>query len=369
MSKSPQASKAAPSTAKVVEKPKRESLLSKLKDDAGGITRLPTLDEVLDEMNGKDDWEPRTGQHYYFSNILRCFREAWLKSKGWNCDHELKPDDCAICRFDAGKAQPGIGTENSIRRLYAEVLNYGRLDGPILNDVRFSVPITVEWVEEEESQKKPGKYIARNKKATVYLIGKTDTIIQGDNQRVIGFTELKTPIFMFPSNISKLTKALGTKRIPLSLAGILEPDNPSGVVYLPQLVQMAIGAKVLDLQGRRPELAVLQTVSRANYRDHIEVIVTPEEYSYLYDMALWWVREAHINLQFDEMPSPEFFTGKQCEYCSFQKACEAENRRTGELRVMHPTIPGIQARIEALHATEEKPTIAAPSKKGKKVEV
>jgi hypothetical protein len=333
--------------------PKRETLLSKLKDPAGGITRMPSIDEVLDEMNQLNDWEERTARldHFYFSGLFKCFRFDWYKSRKYPCNHGKPVNDCEVCRFDSGKSEAGVGTENSIRRLYATVLNYGRTDGPILNDIRFSIPIEVSWVEEEESQKKPGKYIARNKKATVYLVGKTDTVIQGDNQRVVGFTELKTPQSYFVvEKIKKVTESLGTKRVPLTIAGIQEDDNPRGIVSLPQVAQMAVGAFVLHKQGRTPDVAVLQTVSRANYREHIEVVVTPEEYGFLYDLALWWVREAHINRQFDSPPAPEFFTGYDCTYCPFSDECIKENKRTGQQRVIHPMVPGIDGRIKALHA-------------------
>ncbi len=337
---------------------KRETLLSKLKDEAGGISRMPTLDEVLDEVNAQNDYEARPNS-YHFSNLMRCFRWQWYKAKKVPCYHGQQPDECPTCRFDAGKAEPGVSTEDGIRRLYAKVLNWGRLDGPILNDVRFSIPIQVEWQEEEESEKKPGKYILRNRKTTVYLTGKSDTLIQGDNGRIIGFTEVKSPIFMFPKDITKKTNAFGTKRLPLTIAGIEEPDNPDGVVSLHQLTQAGVGMKVLEASGRAPETGLLQTISRANYRDHIEVVITPEEWNFLYEQAVWYVRENHINIQFDEPPAPEFFLGWECGYCPFQKACEDQNRRSGESRVIHPTVPGIQSRIEALHG-DKLPILKSP---------
>lgn len=334
---------------------------------------MPTLDEVLDEMNFRNESKERKERtertnHFYFSAVFHCFRFAWLKGRGHKCNHGLVVKDCEACRFDSGDSEPGVATEERLRAMYAEVLNYGKPDGPILNDVRFSVPIPVEWQEEEESQKKPGKYILRNKKSVAYLVGKSDTVIQGDNQRVVGFTELKTPRSYFVvDKITKLTRSLGTKRVPLTIAGIQEPQNPGGVMSLPQVAQLAIGAHVLRMQGRQPDLAVLQTVSRAKYREHLEVVVTPEEYEYLYTMALWWVREAHINNQFDEMPAPEFFTGYDCNVCPFSGACAEENKRTGQERVMHPIVPGIQARIEALHDVPEKTgVVAGVQKKGRK---
>jgi hypothetical protein len=350
---------------------KRETLLSKLKNEAGGISRMPTLDEVLDEITDADDYEQRPGA-YHFSNLMRCFRWQWYKQRGQPCGHGLPVKECKTCRFDGGKSEPGHAAEAGIRKVYAQVLNRGNPDGPILNDMRFSIPIEVTWVEEEESQKKPGKYIARNKKQTVYLTGKSDTLIQGDNGTIIGFTELKTPANeFFPKKITKKTEAYGTKRLPLTLAGIQEPDNPDGCVSLHQLTQAGVGMKVLEVNGRKPETGVLQTVSRSNWRDHIEVVLTPEEWSFLYDLAVWYVKEMHINAQFDEPPAPEFFLGWECGFCSYAGACAEENKRTGQDRVIHPTVPGIQGRIEALHG--EKPATdvagsqeAKPARKGGK---
>lgn len=328
---------------------KREPLYRRLKNEAGGFSRMPSLDEMLDEISENDDYETRPGS-YHFSNLMRCFRWQWYKLKDTPCDCGVPIKQCKTHRFDAGKSKPGVAAEDGIRKLYADILNYGRHDGPILNDVRFSIPIEVTWVEEEESTKKPGKYIARNKKQTVYLTGKSDTLIQGDNGTIIGFTELKTPINeFFPKKITNLTEAYGTKRLPLTLAGIQEPDNPKGVVSLHQLTQAGVGMKVLELHGRKPEMGVLQTVSRSNWRDHIEVVITPEEWSFLYDLAVWYVKEAHINAQFDEPPAPEFFLGWECGYCPFNARCAAENKRSGQERVIHPTVPGLQGRIEALH--------------------
>lgn len=346
---------------------KRETLLSKLKDSAGGISRLPTLDEVLDEITDVDDYETKPNA-YHFSNLMRCFRWQHYKGNKRPCDHGLQVNECKVCRFDAGKSKPGVATEAGIRQLYAEILNHGKVEGPILNDMRFSIPIEVSWEEEEESEKKPGKYIVRNRKQVVVLSGKSDTIIQGDNGRIIGFTELKTPFTEnFSKEIKNLTKSYGTKRLPLTIAGI----KPEGVVSLNQLVQAAVGMKALELNSRAPETGVLQTVSRSNYRDHIEIVITPEEWNLLYDMAIWYVKELHIDMQFDEPPAPEFFLGWECGLCPFKAACAEENKRTDQQRVIHPIVPGLQGRLEALHVHKDaKPTIEAPkAKKARKAQV
>ncbi len=333
---------------------KQPSLISTLKDAAGGIVQVPSLDEVLDEIARLDTWQDKEN-HYYFSAVLKCFRRMWYEGRGVPCDHGLAIRECKICRFDPGKSEPGHATEQHIRALFSRVLNYGKPDGPVLNDVRFSVPVPVEWSYEEESQKKPGKYIVRTKQATVYIVGKSDTIIAGDNLTVKQFEENKSPIFSFPAKARRLSEKLGTKRIPLSLAGITEPDDPEGVVSLNQVTQLAIGCKILETRGTPPETAILRTVDRGNYRDHIEVVVTSEEWNFLYDLAIWWVKEHHSNLQFDEPPEPQFFAGYECKYCPVQKRCADDNRRLGQERVIHPVVPGISARIEALHAGKEEP--------------
>jgi len=337
-------------TAPVRQEPPHKPPAVPKRTEAGGIAEYPSLDEVLDEMNRRNTWKGKPGR-YYFSAMMKCFRQAWYKEKGIPCDCGKDPDQCPEHRFDAGKSEPGKSTEDGIRRMYAEVLNFGLVDGPILNDQRFSVPIDVEW--EDEVMDEAGKWRREKRRERVHIIGKSDLLVQGDNQSILAFTEIKSPISAFKRKMTDLTTAMGSKVVPLSVAGVTEPENPDGVCSLSQLVQLAIGVKVLKEQGRAPHTARLITVSRSQYRDHIEVLVSPEEIDHLYDLAVWWTTEHHVNLQFDEPPAPRFFEGWACRYCAFAKRCKDQAKKDGVALTMHPVVPGLQRRLDALHGPSE----------------
>lgn len=293
--------------------------------DAGGLAESLDIDAILEAFMAaeKRDWVPLPGR-YYFSKIANCFRKEWFKEKGYLCDHNVLPDDCETCRFDAGKAEPGHATEYWLQVLMEEVYTKGK-GGAVLKDLRISKSIPAG-------------------KETVYLSGKTDMMVMGDNMVVKEFTELKTAVFWKDSK-TQFGKKHG-KSVPLFMAGIEEPERTSGFANLNNAVQLAVGVQILRDNGITVEQASLIYMSRERYRDYLRILLSESDVKFLAEWADAWIVRHHQNLKSKTPPAPEFCMGYECRNCPFTKAC----KDAGGKRVISPEVVGINARLEAAYA-------------------
>ena len=327
------------------EQPAKPREWPSLRDEAGGVVTVPPISEVLERRHDAGRYESKRNNQFNASSFMTCFRMEWFRRRKLPCDHDLDPHDCMVCRFSRGKAMPGNATEDQLRQLLAEELNDGK-EGVVLNDLRFSEVVDVEWEEDDDGK-------VQVKQGQAVMVSKADPTIIGDNLRVLTQYEVKSPIKQFHSKFTNLTKQHGD-RVPLSIAGVDEPENKKGACSVHHLTQLAFTCHKLRQVGNTPKMAILLNVSRANFEDNIEVVITPDQNEHLYNLAKWWVVEAYINDQFDEPPPPEFFKTWECGVaCSYPRRCNDINEATGEKNTMHPIMYGLNERLKRAEPFEE----------------
>lgn len=309
---------------------------------AGGIAESMSIDDVLEAFmeREQDDWTPYPGR-YYFSKIGNCFLKEWAKEKGWLCDHGMKENVCSTCRFDAGKSAPGHAAEYWLQNLMEQVYTKGK-PGSVLKDIRIS------------------KEIRASKTEVIYLVGKTDMLVVGDNFVVKEFMELKTAVF-WKREKTEFAKKHG-KNAPLFFAGIEEPKRPGGLANLNNALQLAVGVKVLRDAGIKVELASLVYMSRERYRDYVRILLSDTDVDYLFDWSVEWLLRHHENVKSDTPPAPEFMMGYECRNCPFAVQCDRLCKETKQTRQISSMVVGINQRLAETSGTPARlvPSDAVP---------
>lgn len=316
---------------------------------SGGIGDVLSLDDLLErlaEINSEEDRFERPGR-YYASKIGKCFRQEWMREKLVMPDDGLPlTDPKSNYRFDPGNFAPGNATEDHIRYLREKVYSKGK-PGAVLKDVRISKAIQV------EIEGADGKVSTE----TIHAIAKSDDVIVGDNLEILDFTEMKSPIF-WPKKKQYFMEKYG-KTVPLSLIGIEEPTRTDGLVNVNNALQLCLGAQILADSGRAPRRVTLIYVNRERYREHIQILLAPPEVKFLYEFAIWWMTEHHLNLKSATPPASQFFMGYECKptSCPFAQRCAALDKKDGRVKHIHPSMVGLNARLEAANAENQPPPL------------
>lgn len=319
-----------------------EQAFSVPRTPAGGIAESLEIDDILEIMMQRDEDRSIYPGRYYFSKIFSCFRKEGWKEQRRACDHGIDDlEKCETCRFDAGKSEPGHASEDHLQHLMEQVYTKGK-PGSVLKDMRISVAL------EAECEDKDGKGVVE----TIYIIGKTDTLVMGDNFEVLEFNELKTPIF-WPAKKNAFIKTHG-KVVPLFLAGIEEPTCNDGIVNVNNAIQLAVGVHILRKNGLKVRKVSLTYMSRERYRDYVKILFTEAEVEFLYNLAVWWTTEFHAMVKRGVFP-PLFFMGYECRNCPFQEQCVKECAENGETRKIHPSMVGINDRLAEANGSPPRP--------------
>lgn len=307
---------------------------------AGGIEDAMPLDQIL-EANwdlSQAEWAARatsaSKKRFNFSKIGTCFLQAWLKEKGVAGDDGLPLDHPdSQFRFAPGNSEPGHATEDHVQYLMEQVYAKGK-PGAVQKDIRMSEALQVEGLDEK------GEPVVQ----TIYVSGKSDIVIMGDNLEIIDFMELKSPI-MWPRKKTAFIEKYG-KAVSLNIAKIEEPAEPNGIVNLNNALQLAIGVHILRKNGIRIKKVTLLYVNRERYAEHVAILLSPAEVRELYDLAVWWITEHYSHLCQDTPPDPHFFMGYECKRCPVTARCKS----LGGERKIHPIVPGLNERMAAAQA-------------------
>lgn len=282
-----------------VPEEKKVRIAPKRHEASGALIGTLTPDETLQAYTEekRKDWKDIPGR-YYYSKLGVCFRKAWYEGKKVPRDPDAEP-------YEDGDSEAGNAAEEHYITILRSV--YGE-EGTILKNVRFSMPIVVE------------------KGRTIYIIGRSDPIIVGDNFRILEFTEMKSKKG-WPYNFTNFVKAFG-KEVPLAAAKV--QAGKEGLISINHLIQLSIGVKVLRDQGMKTEKKRLFMVDRNNWSSNLSILLSDAEVDFLYDIGVYWTQVHDGQLQHDKPPEPEFWMGWECGYCPFKGRC---GRDGGERRI------------------------------------
>lgn len=315
------------------EPPKPSAPIPERDEESGALVNTLTLDELMAAFKAKRSDHKYRPNRYYFSKLAICFLKAWFQEKG-------VPEDPNTPIYEDGDSEAGNAIEERIIHMLRSVYGY---EGTVLKNIRFSEPVHFE-VEGPD-----GKV----SKATVFIIGRTDPIIIGDNFQFLDFFEIKSAK-AWSKPKAYMENMLARKEIPLRLAQIESPDS-EGAASINHLVQLAIGCKILRDRGLNPAKKRLLYVDRVNMNRNVSVLLTDAEVDYLYDLGVMWTQQHHANLQSDQPPAPQWFMKWECGYCAYDKRCATVCATTKQRRAVHPAMIGINERIAATNKSAPKP--------------
>jgi hypothetical protein len=287
----------------------------------GGIQNVLPLSDALDAFGEKKDhdWTPAPNR-YYFSGTMSCFRKSWFKQMNRLAKQAALPEpypEDPDNEYETGNSEAGNAVEQHLIAIWKRLYGF---EGAVLKDVRFSLSVETDF-------------------GPIMITGKSDPIIIGDNLDVLEFNEVKSALFWAKKHTS-VTEKYG-RVVPLSLVGVDSPDE-AGPANVNNVAQLALGASILAKKGMAPKKTVLTYVSRSNFEDNLQILLSPKDIEFFARLAEWWVVEHHADLQKKETPpEPQFFMGYECKYCSFADAC----LKAGGTKTIHPIMRGLNERL------------------------